>query len=154
MKEQSPKSVVFHFQHAWNKHNADELANVFVDDAHFINVTGLWWSDKDQIRKAHQFGFENIFGDSHMTIGRTEVRMLGSDHAVVHARVTVSGQNTPDGQIADDRRTVFTFVVTRMKENQGAQWKAVSAQNTDVVPGGPETHVNSPQGQTAVRYRT
>jgi len=89
-----------------------------------------------------------------MTIGRTEVRMLGSDHAVVHARVTVSGQNTPDGQIADDRRTVFTFVVTKMKEHQGGQWKAVSAQNTDVVPGGPETHVNSPQGQTAVRYRT
>src|SRR5699024_14447 len=58
------------------------------------------------------------------------------------------------GQIADDRRTVFTLVVTKMKEHQGGQWKAVSAQNTDVVPGGPETHVNSPQGQTAVRYRT
>ncbi len=153
MKEQSPKSVVFRFQHAWNNHNADELANVFVDDAHFINVTGLWWSNKDQIRKAHLFGFENIFGNSYMTIGRTEVRMLGPDHAVVHARVTVSGQNTPDGQLADDRRTVFTFVVTRIKEDRHTQWKAVSAQNTDVVPGGPETHVNSPHGQTAARYR-
>lgn len=153
MQEQSPKSVIMQFQHAWNNHNADELAEVFVDDAHFINVTGLWWSNKDQIRKAHQFGFENIFGKSHMSVGRTEVRMLGNDHAVVHARVTVSGQVTPDGDVADDRRTVFTFVVTKIDQEQNTHWKAVSAQNTDVVPGGPETHVNSPHGQTAVWYR-
>src|SRR5699024_2207343 len=104
-------------------------------------------------REAHAFGFANIFGDSTMNVGRTEIRMLGTDHAVVHARVTVTGQNTPDGQVAEDRRTVFSFVVTRLHDDQGDYWRAVSAQNTDVVPGGPDTHVNSPDGQTAVRYR-
>ena len=88
-----------------------------------------------------------------MTVGRTEVRMLGADHAVVHGRVTVTGQTTPDGQLADDRRTVFSFVVTRLADDHGTHWKAVAAQNTDVAPGGPETHVNSPKGQQAVRYR-
>ncbi|MDN6680485.1 MAG: hypothetical protein L0L17_12500, partial [Yaniella sp.] len=84
----------------------------------------------------------------------TEIRMLGEDHAVVHGRVTVTGQNTPDGQQAEDRRTVFSFVVTRLSDEHGTLWKAVAAQNTDVVPGGPETHVNSPDGQQAVRYRS
>lgn len=153
MNPHSPKSVLSRFQQAWNAHDAEALAEIFVNDAHFINVTGLWWSNKTEIRKAHAFGFEKIFGNSTMTVGRTEVRMLGEDHAVVHARVTVTGQSTPDGQEAGARRTVFTFVVARLSDAQGSYWKAVAAQNTDVVPGGPETHVNSPEGQAAVRYR-
>jgi len=79
--------------------------------------------------------------------------MLGDDHAVVHARVTITGQLTPDGEIAEDRRTIFTFVVARTFEGDDISWHAVSAQNTDVVPGGPDTHVNSADGQAAVRYR-
>lgn len=154
MNRKSPKSILTGFQQAWNAHDADALAELFVDDAHFVNVTGLWWSNKAQIRKAHAFGFENIFGESTMTVGRTEIRMLGDDHAVVHGRITVTGQNTPDGQQAEDRRTVFNFVVTRLTDKHGTHWKAVAAQNTDVVPGGPETHVNSAGGHHAVRYRT
>lgn len=154
MNRQSPKSIISGFQQAWNDHDADGIAALFVDDANFVNVTGLWWSSKTQIRKAHQYGFDNIFGDSQMTVGRTELRMLGDDHAVVHARVTITGQNTPDGEVAGDRRTVFSFVVARATDDQGPYWKAVSAHNTGVVPGGPETHVNSPAGQTAVRYRS
>ncbi|NWN87846.1 MAG: SgcJ/EcaC family oxidoreductase [Micrococcaceae bacterium] len=154
MNRQSPKSILTGFQRAWNTHDADALAALFLDDAHFVNVTGLWWSSQEQIRTAHRYGFEHIFGHSHMTIGRTEIRFLGDDHALVHARVTVTGQRTPDGHMAKDRRTVFSFVVTRCTDELGDYWKAVSAHNTDVVPGAPETHVNSPQGQQAVRYRS
>lgn len=153
MNVTSPKSIITGFQQAWNAHDATALAQLFVEDADFVNVTGLWWTNRERIRKAHAFGFEHIFGHSTMTVGRTEVRMLGEDHAIVHARVTVSGQNTPDGQQAEDRRTVFSFVVTRRHNEQGDYWQAVSAQNTDVVPGAPDTHVNSPDGQAVVRYR-
>lgn len=153
MNWQSPKSIITGFQQAWNAHDADALARLFVEDADFVNVTGLWWTNKQRIRKAHAFGFANIFGDSTLSVGRTEIRMLGDDHAVVHARVMITGQNTPNGNVAENRRTVFSFVVTRLHDSQGAYWLAVSAQNTDVVPGSPDTHVNSSDGQTAVRYR-
>lgn len=154
MNRQSPKSIVTGFQQAWNAHDADALAELFVEDADFVNVTGLWWTNRARIRKAHAFGFANIFGNSTMTVGRTEIRMLGHDHAVVHARVTITGQNAPDGSLAEDRRTVFSFVVTRLHDEDGDYWRAVSAQNTDVIPGGPDTHLNSSDGQRAVRYRT
>ncbi len=153
MDRQSPKSIVTDFQQAWNAHDADALAELFVEDADFVNVTGLWWTNKERIRTAHAFGFANIFGDSIMTVGRTEIRMLGHDHALVHARVTVTGQNTPEGSRAEERRTVFSFVVARFHDDQSDYWRAVSAHNTDVVPGGPDTNVNSPDGQTAMRYR-
>lgn len=150
---ESPKSIVTGFQRAWNAHDAEALADLFVDDAQFVNVTGLWWSNRAQIRQAHQFGFDEIFGASHLTVGRTELRMLDDDHAVVHARVTITGQLTPEGETAGDRRTIFTFVVTKHVADDEVSWRAVSAQNTDVVPGGPDTHVNSAAGQAAVRYR-
>lgn len=153
MIRESPKSIITGFQLAWNDHDAQALAELFVEDAQFVNVTGLWWSNRKDIQKAHQFGFDHIFGASHMIVGRTEVRMLGNDHAVVHARVTVTGQTSPDGKTTDDRRTILSFVVTRLSDDQGTYWRAVSAQNTDVVPGAPDTHVNAPEGQSAVRYR-
>lgn len=153
MNRQSPKSIITGFQQAWNAHDAEAVAELFVEDAHFVNVTGLWWSNRKQIQKAHQFGFDHIFGQSHMNVGRTEVRMLGHDHALVHARVTITGQTTPEGETAGDRRTIFSFVVARQTDDQGSYWRAISAQNTDVVPGGPDTHVNAPDGQVAARYR-
>lgn len=153
MNRHSPKSIITDFQQAWNAHDAQALAELFVEDADFVNVTGLWWTNKKRIRQAHDYGFTNIFGKSEMTVGRTEVRMLGAEHAVVHARVTVTGQHTPDGETAGERRTVFSFVVSKFSDDQGTYWRAVSAHNTDVVPGGPDTHVNMPDGQTAIRYR-
>lgn len=153
MNRHSPKSIISRFQQAWNTHDADALAALFVEDADFVNVTGLWWTTRNRIRQAHDYGFTNIFGASEMTVGRTEVRMLGADHAVVHARVTVTGQNTAAGDTAGERRTVFSFVVSKFWDDQGPYWLAVAAQNTDVVPGGPDTHVNMADGQSAVRYR-
>lgn len=41
MDRQSPKSIITGFQRAWNAHDADALADIFVEDAHFVNVTGL-----------------------------------------------------------------------------------------------------------------
>ncbi|HEY4536764.1 MAG TPA: SgcJ/EcaC family oxidoreductase [Enteractinococcus sp.] len=153
MNWQSPKSIVSAFQHAWNAHDAEALAELFVEDADFVNVTGLWWTTRERIRQAHAFGFAEIFGESTLTVGRTEIRMLGDDHALVHARMTISGQRTPDGQLAQDRRTVMSFVVTRRHDANGDYWRAVSAHNTDIVPGGPDTHLNVSNGQTAARYR-
>jgi hypothetical protein len=50
---------------------------------------------------------------------------------VVHARWRVTGQRRPDGGAAGPRRGVLVFVLRRDPDG----WRAVAAQNTDVVPG-------------------
>lgn len=150
----SPKTIATGFRDAWNAHDANAIADLFIDDAAFVNVTGLWWNTKEQIRKAHAFGFERIFGKSTLTLGRTEVRMLNEEHAIVHARITIRGQRTPNGDVADDRRTIFSFVVEKQHTEKGKEfWLAVSAHNTDIAPGGMDTHLNQGPTQTAVSYR-
>jgi hypothetical protein len=44
----------------------------------------------------------------------------------------LTGQLSPDGTVAGTRHTILSFVMVRGEDG----WLCVSAQNTDVVPGG------------------
>ncbi len=145
-----PENVPIVFVEAWNARDPDTLAMLFDEDADFVNVVGLWWHDRDAIRRAHAYGLTHIFGDSTATLGRVKVRMLSDDIAVVHARMRLEGQ-TPNVNVErpQPRMTVFSFVVHRTADG----WRCASAQNTDVVPG-METHVMGEDGGlSAADYR-
>ena len=144
-----PKDVAAGFAAAWNASNADALAGLFAADADFVNVVGLWWSTRDQIREAHAYGFANIFPHSSMELAKVAVRRIGSDAAVVHAAWTVTGQVTPDGQAAGRRTGVFSFVMARQGDGG---WLCVSAHNTDKVAGA-ETHVAGQETLAPASYR-
>lgn len=38
-----PEDIPAAFVAAWNARDPDALASVFVEDAEFVNVVGLWW---------------------------------------------------------------------------------------------------------------
>jgi uncharacterized protein (TIGR02246 family) len=139
------------FVQAWNTRNADALASLFDDDAEFVNVTGLWWHDRDSIRTAHAYGLDRIFNKSTLSIDETRAKQLSDDLAVVHARMTLSGQ-APIGNIKEpgSRTTIFSFVVHRVDGG----WRCASAQNTDVIRG-METNVLGEDGIfRSANYRT
>jgi uncharacterized protein (TIGR02246 family) len=145
-----PEQIPKVFVEAWNRRDARQIAALFEPDADFVNVTGLWWTDREAIEKAHEYGLRTIFSNSTLTIIRTKVKYLTEDIAVVHAKVKLSGQ-TPTPEVANPgvRRTIFTFVVHQSE----SEWSCVAAQNTDIVPT-METHVRDEQGQlSAVDYR-
>jgi uncharacterized protein (TIGR02246 family) len=137
-----PEQIPSLFAEAWNRRDPDSLASLFEDDAEFVNVTGLWWHDRPSIRKAHAYGLERIFSASMLSIDETRVKQLSHDVAVVHARMTLSGQ-TPIGKIKrpGSRTNVFSFVAHRV----GERWLCASAHNTDVVPH-METHIVDDEG--------
>ena len=88
-------------------------------------------SDWISFRNAHVYGLERIFNASTLSIDETRVKHLSHDVAVVHARMTLSGQ-TPIGKIRrpGSRTNVFSFVAHRV----GVGWLCASAHNTDVLP--------------------
>jgi uncharacterized protein (TIGR02246 family) len=127
-----PEQIPSLFAAAWNKRDPDAIASLFEDDAEFVNVTGLWWHHRASIRTAHAYGLERIFNQSTLTVDEVRVKPLSDAIAVVHARMTLSGQ-TPVGAVEQpgSRTTIFSFVVRRVDET----WLCASAHNTDVVPG-------------------
>ncbi len=146
-----PESIPTVFVEAWNNRDPDTLASVFEQDAEFVNVVGLWWHDREAIRKAHAYGLERIFAHSTLRLSEVRVKSLSDDIAVVHARMTLSGQTSSDG-VAEPgaRRNIFSFVVRRRPEG----WRCASAHNTDVVPNA-ETNVLGEDGRLRpVDYRS
>ena len=146
----SPESIPTVFVEAWNSRDPDKLASIFDRDAEFVNVAGLFWHDRDSIRKAHAYGLERIFDRSTLRIEALRVKRLSDEVAIVHARVSLEGQ-TPVAEAANPRtrRTIFSFVVRRVPGG----WSCASAHNTDVVPGA-ETNVVDDDGRLkAVSYR-
>jgi len=145
-----PEDVVVMFVDAWNHRDPEALAALFDDDAEFVNVTGLWWHTRRDIRKAHAYGLTRIFKESVLTATVVRVKWLSDEIAVVHARMALAGQS-PVNEISEPRQrsNVMSFVVHRMTEG----WRCASAHNTDVVPGA-ETNVVNDQGQLrSVTYR-
>lgn len=146
---ETPDSMPHAFAEAWNARDADRLAALFEADAEFVNVTGLWWHDREAIRKAHAYGLGQIFNESTLIVATVRVKPLAPDVAVVHARIRLSGQSPVDGlDKPGERITIFSFVMRR----GDAGWVCASAHNTDVVPG-METHLAGPGGLAPTRYQ-
>lgn len=145
----APEDVVRAWVAAWNRGDADALADLFDADAEFVNVVGLWWHDREAIRRAHAYGLSRIFPGSTLRPGAVRVKRLGDDVAVVHARMTLTGQApAPGAPQPETRRNVLTFVVHRTEGG----WRCAAAHNTDVVPGA-ETHVVQDGRMRGVDYR-
>jgi uncharacterized protein (TIGR02246 family) len=133
------KGVASAFVGAWNVHDMDALANLFAEDADFVNVVGMWWRDRETIKMAHAATHKTIFKASTLAMDSTTVKFLSSDIAVAHMTWTLSGHLTPDGKPGSPRHGILSFVM----KLQGKVWLIESAQNTDIVPG----VATIPQGQ-------
>lgn len=145
-----PESIPAAFVRAWNDRDPDGIAALFDDDADFVNVVGLWWHDRESIRRAHAYGLERIFNRSTLRLVRVKVKHLSDDAAIVHARMRLSDQ-TPldDVEKPRPRHNVFTFVVHRTASG----WICAAAHNTDVVPDA-ETNIVDESGRLMpVDYR-
>jgi uncharacterized protein (TIGR02246 family) len=146
----SPESIPTVFVEAWNNRDPDTLASIFDADAEFVNVTGLWWHDRESIRRAHAYGLKHIFDRSTLQLVRVKVKWMSDDIAVVHARMRLSGQTPVDGVTAPQgRQNIFSFVVQRTPEG----WRCASAHNTDIIPGMETNVIDDDGGFRAVNYR-
>ena len=148
MPVSNPQDFPNAFRDAWMARDGAAIGALFAEDADFVNVVGIWWEDRSAIARAHSYALESFFSRSRLTIGRVKVRALGTDHALVHARVRLTGQLAPDGSEADSRSTILSVVLERTAD----EWLAVSAQNTDIVPGA-ETMRASAGGLEPQDYR-
>ena len=145
----TPVAVVETFVNAWNAGDAHQLASVFDVQAEFVNVTGLWWHNRERIYKAHDYGFKVIFKNAHLEILRTKVKHLSDDIAIVHARTSLTDQTAIRSEEKPAKRTnILVFVVKRIE----GSWICFTSQNTEVIPG-KETWIASDSGEMkAVNY--
>lgn len=129
---ENPEDIPLKFAEAWNERDADKIALLFDEDADFVNVVGIWWRTRADIRKAHDYGLRVIFNESELKVTKTEVKYLTDKIATVHARMRLKGQTPEESTDPEMRFNLFTFMVHKKEDGN---WSCAAAQNTDIIPG-------------------
>lgn len=147
---EKPEDLAEQWVQAWNNRDAVALANLFTEDAEFVNVVGLWWHNRHDIWKAHDYGLKVIFNESHLELRKVTVKFVLPEVAIVHVRMKLTGQTAHASvQKPADRKNIFSFVLK--KEEKG--WVTLSAHNTDVVPGKETNLINEAGTMQSADYR-
>jgi len=129
--QREPQDIPALFVRAWNERNPDAIACLFDEDGEFVNATGNRWRNRASIRQAHDHGLPPNGDTSTLALDETTVRLLSTEIAVVHARMTRSTNGSATtAPHAGPPTTIASFVVHRY----GQVWQCASAHTTDVLP--------------------
>lgn len=126
------ETVIRNFETAWNRHDMTSFANLFAEDADFVNVIGARWVGRAAIQEAHAASHASFFRNSRLSIGDSTIRFLKPDVAVARSYWRLTGHTAPSGEAAAPRQGILTNVLVR----SGGTWHIVVSQNTDVVAPG------------------
>jgi uncharacterized protein (TIGR02246 family) len=119
------------FVSAWNVHDMTALARLFAVDADFVNVVGIWWTNRSEIRGAHEATHRTLFKDSTLAGRVASVKLIRPDVAVAHLAWSLVGARAPDGQAIPERTGILVFLLSK----EAGGWTIRAAQNTDIVQG-------------------
>ena len=144
----SGADIAHAFFDRWNRGDAEAVAELFIEDADFVNVVGYWWKTRRQIQKAHEYGFRRIFQHAVVEIIELKARELTPDIHIVHTVSTLKGQSSISAEKTETRIAVISMVAVRQQEKG---FRIVSCHNTDRVEGA-DTHIRTGSGFNPVSY--
>jgi uncharacterized protein (TIGR02246 family) len=111
---------------AWNQHDMWAFADLFHDDAAFVNVAGAYLHGRGEIERTHAAAHAGPFRDSNLTAWPQDARSVGPDVIIAHVRSELHGDDRVPG---GTRQAIMTLVI----ERRGSHWKIVTAHNTNVL---------------------
>ena len=123
------RETVTSLVNAWNEHDMNAFANLFAEDADYVNIEGTRWRGRSAIKDAHTFVHSTIFKHSHLTVDDTTFKQLSPDVIVARSTWRLEGQTTMKGEPVPSRTGIVTNVMVR----SGPKWMIAVTQNTDIV---------------------
>lgn len=125
------RQVVHAFAECWNRHDMAAFARLFAPEAEFVNVVGLWWKGREEIRAAHEYTHATMFRNSRLSISDITVRFPRPELALARAQWRLEGHVAPDESALPPRTGLLLNVLQR----DAAGWAIIDSQNTDIVEG-------------------
>jgi uncharacterized protein (TIGR02246 family) len=128
--EQAVRALGSQMIELWNAHDMKAFAELFRDDAEFVNVYGMWWTGRERIQAEHEATHATVFRQSRLNARNIRVKFLRPDVASLHMLWELTGLALPDGQSLPDRKGVLVYVLVR----SAGEWRIAVGQNTDIAP--------------------
>ena len=123
---QTVDSVLQALWETWNRHDMDAMAELFAEDADFVNVLGMRFKSRKEIEAAHKELHKQRFANTEVRQLQADVVYLNSDTALAHVRWKMTGDPAVAGGL---RRGTMTHVLIR----KNSRWYFRATQNTDIV---------------------
>src|SRR5262245_2362433 len=89
--EAAIKQIAKDFESAWNKHDMDALASLFVEDADFVHVAGSRLKGRKEVKDHHAKMHAMQFKDSVFAVTEVQVKFLKPDLALAHIQQSIKG---------------------------------------------------------------
>jgi uncharacterized protein (TIGR02246 family) len=124
------RAVVRQWEMAWNASDMAAAAELFCDDADFVNVAGSHWHGREQIELEHARLHRSHLKGSVFAPLDVGVQGIGADTALVHIHRLMRGDRNPDGTPRQPRHGVLSWVMLR---DLTGRWRIRSAHNTNTV---------------------
>jgi len=128
--EQAVRAVGSQVIETWNAHDMKAFAELFRDDAEFVNVYGMWWTGRERIKAEHEATHATVFRQSRLSVNKIQVKFLRTDVASLHVLWDLTELALPNGQALPDRKGVLVYVLVK----DAGEWRIAVGQNTDIAP--------------------
>jgi|HubBroStandDraft_3_1064219.scaffolds.fasta_scaffold168323_2 uncharacterized protein (TIGR02246 family) len=121
------KKLAASFVTAWNRHDMEELSELFDENAAFVNVRGGYMLGRGEILRQHAVIHAGPYRKSVLRGEIIDARELANGVILAHLRGMLDGDERTPGQT---RHAIMTLVI----EKRGNSWRFIAAHNSNVVP--------------------
>ena len=106
------------------------FADIYADDADFVNVIGMRWKGASQIAQMHVLLHESRMRQTTLASEDLTIRVLAPSVAVVHDTWVLTGDpGAPGWKVGERRRGILVHV---LKLDGAGKWHIAVSQNTDI----------------------
>jgi uncharacterized protein (TIGR02246 family) len=114
---------------AWNHHDMAAFADLFSEQADFVNVRGSHWKSRAEIERELSKLHQAQFKDSVQTIRGFQIQCVQAGVALVHIEWGMRGDRDADGTPRQPRQGIYTWVMAA----QDGEWRIRASHNTNVL---------------------
>jgi uncharacterized protein (TIGR02246 family) len=128
--EQTIQAVVKAYEACWNRHDMAALAELFADDAHWVNIVGMYWPGKSAAVAGHEWIHRTFFQTTEMKVLNVAVRAIAPGVAVAVVQTKMGAFTPPDGVCRPEAENRMSFVLAQ----RNGRWQIAHGHNTVIDP--------------------
>ncbi|TDX82598.1 SgcJ/EcaC family oxidoreductase [Epilithonimonas xixisoli] len=117
----------------WNTHEFKNMDSYMTEDVEWVNIVGMWWKGRAEVKAAHQGNFGAFFKGVPFKQKSLKTRFLTKDVAVATLISSVGEFFPPDGiDHGNNKMPASDDILTLVFVKQNEKWLIASGQNTVV----------------------
>ncbi|QHW00230.1 SgcJ/EcaC family oxidoreductase [Spirosoma endbachense] len=115
----------------WNTHSFKNMDTYTTEDVEWVNIVGMWWKGRTEVKSAHQRIFDTIFKGVPFTKKSVKIRSLTPEVAVANLICHVGEFFPPDGvNHGTNRMPEADDLLTLVFVKRNGVWLLSAGQNT------------------------